>query len=470
MAISDAKPGFRLPWSAAGGDASAATENEASPTTEAPVDPAPDHEDETPAMIDVPAAATSDATDVANEPKGASAAPSTSPLPAAMTPPPATAPARKPNKLMADLTRAMQAAAEEARTEVLTRLGADAKTYIETIHSTSATDATELRRHADDDVAGIREWSKAEIARIREDTEGRIGQRKAALEQEIDTHAAAIERRIERVQVRVATFEAEMAEFFQQLSAEGDPTRLAAMAENLPEPPAFDADMDIDDVPPTPEAIDPAAVAATEPTEPAATEPTEPAETQPEPESTADHPVAWPTEPASGLEADEHRGPADADLFSIGADEGQDDPSATTGGAPDTGFDAAEAEAANFGDLDGDSEVGTMDLADDAFAARLAGLMSDGDSGDTVTTRAVVTGLISVASIAGFKRHLSRVPGVASVGVTSSPDGEFVFAIAHPAGLDLQSAIATLPGFAARVTGSTDDELHVTAHDPESES
>ncbi len=440
MATTDTKPGFRLPWSAERSDAPAAPDSEASPTTEAPVDPAPDHEDETPAMIDVSAPTTIKPIDVAVEPGSAPAAP---------TPPPAPAPARKPNKLMADLTRAMQAAAEEARTDVLARLGADAKAFIETIHATSATDATELRRKADDDVAAVREWSKAEIARIREQTEARIAERKTELEQEIETHAAAIERRIERVQVRVTAFETEMSEFFELLGAEVDPTRLAAMAENLPEPPSFDADMDGADVPlPTPEATEPQAATTT---------------------AFAEAQVA-PPEAASGLEAGDHQGPANADLFSIGADESTADTDATAGHAPDAGFDAAEAEAASFGDLDVDSDVGSSDFAEEAFAARLAGLMSDGDSADTVTTRAVVIGLMSVASIAGFKRHLSRVPGVNSVGVTSSPDGEFVFAVTHTAGLDLQSAIATLPGFGARVTGATDDELHVTARDPESES
>ena len=65
----------------------------------------------------------------------------------------------------------------------------------------------------------------------------------------------------------------------------------------------------------------------------------------------------------------------------------------------------------------------------------------------------VVTGLVSVASIAGFKRHLGRVPGVQSVGVSSGPDGEFVFAVTHGADVVLRDAIPTLPGFGARVTG-----------------
>ena len=47
------------------------------------------------------------------------------------------------------------------------------------------------------------------------------------------------------------------------------------------------------------------------------------------------------------------------------------------------------------------------------------------------TTQVVVVGLVSVATIASFKRHLGRATGVQSVGVSSGPDGEFVFAVAH---------------------------------------
>jgi hypothetical protein len=101
----------------------------------------------------------------------------------------------------------------------------------------------------------------------------------------------------------------------------------------------------------------------------------------------------------------------------------------------------------------------------------LAGLVPDVEGADgNVTTRVIVVGLVSVASIAGFKRHLSRVPGVDGVGVSSGPDGEFVFAVTRGTDLDLQAAITTLPGFAARVTGESDGDLHVTARDPESES
>ena len=147
---------------------------------------------------------------------------------------------------MADLTKAMQTAAESTREETLARLQADAKAHVESIHTRSAGEAEELRHTADADIASIREWSKAEIARIREETDQKVVDRKATLEFEIEEHAARIEQRIERVQNHVAQFENEMATFFERLLAEEDPTQLAAMAESLPEPPSFD---DLGDLP-----------------------------------------------------------------------------------------------------------------------------------------------------------------------------------------------------------------------------
>src|SRR5688572_17889444 len=130
MATTDAKPGFRLPWSADRGDAATPAEPDATAPTDTTVEPTPPDEVETPAMIDAPASETSPEaaapTPVATAP---SAATTGAPSPVAATPTaPAPAP-RKTNKLMADLTRAMQGAAEQARTEALARLGSDSKAF-----------------------------------------------------------------------------------------------------------------------------------------------------------------------------------------------------------------------------------------------------------------------------------------------------------------------------------------------------
>jgi hypothetical protein len=109
----------------------------------------------------------------------------------------------------------------------------------------------------------------------------------------------------------------------------------------------------------------------------------------------------------------------------------------------------------------------------ETFSERLANLMpghGEGEAGDEPrTTQVVVSGLVSVASIASFKRHLGRLPGVQAVAVASGPEGEFVFNVAHRADLSFRDVIPTMPGFAARVTGSSDGTLQVAARDPEAE-
>ena len=103
------------------------------------------------------------------------------------------------------------------------------------------------------------------------------------------------------------------------------------------------------------------------------------------------------------------------------------------------------------------------------LAARLAGLVPDENSGSNPiqTTKVVVTGLVSVASIAGFKRHLGRLQGVTTVGVSSGPDGEFVFSVHHLPTVDLAAGIQGLPGFESRITSQGEGAIEVAARDPE---
>ena len=516
MATTDAKSGFRLPWSTDRNDP-----NDPATTSD---DPAVDQAqpqgagDETTASPET--SATNDVQDVASDaaPAATAQAAPTSDAPAA-----APAPSRKSNKFMADLTKAMQTAAEAARADVLEKFNAEAKAHIEGIHASTADEATQLRKRADEDTAAIREWSKNEIARIREETDERIAHRKEVLEREIEAHAAQIEARIERVQSRVTSFEAEMAAFFERLLAEDDPTRFAAMAETLPEPPSFDGDADVAtadwsaqvetsvEVEPVPQPADAwgtpeyesAAAVATETVEPQpAADPSGWEATTPAAETTVETPVdasperfGWqtdtPVEATANAETSDVETPTaeatvepaqdDAgDLFSMPADEPAVEAQAVEATDPrlsalgiDGDFASAEAEAAAYTAEAAVDEQEIPTIAEDALAARLAGLVSE-DAGvapadEAAATRVVVTGLVSVASIAGFKRNLARVDGVRSVGVSSGPDGEFVFAVAHDPGLDLSGGIATLPGFAARVTNEAPGELTVAARDPESE-
>ena len=524
MATTETKPGFRLPWSSDRSES--ATTADGADDSSVGESSHPSQESENPPMIDAVPAASVNQADVETPPAadpnpGADWTPMSAPA-QALEPAPIAAP-RKPNKFMADLSKAMQAAAETAREETLARFHADAKAHIDGIQSSTSTEVTDLRKKADDDVAAIREWSKAEIARIREETDQRVTARKTALEREIEEFNETIEWRVQRVQARVDAFEAEMAAFFERLLAEDDPTRFAAMAESLPEPPPFDGDTaeltaETTAEPvaafvaePVPElVIEPVGEPTFEPTaeptfEPvgelateadqsdAAAEPTfEPvgesateADRSDAPdgfgqvEASSVEPVAdaidspsydpaWGSEPTAEASTDAGEPAVAEPGFGEGASE-NDPRLAMLGLTPD--FAAAEAEAAASSATDDGSDDEIPELADDAVAARLADLVPDGDStpNPTLITRVTVTGLISVASIAGFKRHLSRAAGVQAVGVSSGPDGEFVFAVTHGPDVVLRDLIPTLPGFAARVTAETEGQLTVAARDPEAE-
>ncbi len=587
MATTDSRTGFRLPWST---DRAASREASAEPADEL-VAAAPASDTDTPPAsmpgpgdtIDQGAAGdgalgqeglvTTLAPDAAQHPvTAASPAPEPAtpwaatqaddaPAPIADAPAPAPdagpglpslapTPARRPTKFLADLTRAMQAAAEQARSATLEQYRSEGTSVIEQIHARSATGATELRRHADDDVAAIKDWSKAEIARIREETERRITSRREQLEGQLERHAAIIEHEIEKVRGRISTFESDMGTFFDDLLREEDPAVFAARAANLPEPPSFenldddavaslleepgvgvpppaveavaDAPVEVEagpeaaaalvvedepEAPPEIEAAADVAVAAVGDVEVASEMGTdtedavETAELQPSDDGSVDREAAMAAiqaaaEAAASFEmadavteaadaaldqtdeapAPEPQAEADAEVESpveVDATPAPDtmprpelDPRlAMLGLTPDFAAAeeaAAEAAAAEVEDL--------PEIGGDALEARLSGLVpgeAHGPATETVTTQVIVTGLVSVASIASFKRHLGRLAGVAHVGVSSGPDGEFLFSVQHEQGTSLRELIPTLPGFGARVVGAGDGIVHVSAQDPQ---
>jgi hypothetical protein len=509
MATTESRSGFRLPWA---GEHRTDDQNDGDRPADAEAEIV-DQGADAMATPETPTTATAMA-----DPEGTSVVESarhaSAPADAPVDVPPATsatAPAalppgppggRKPTKFLADLTKAMQAAAEAERQETLELFQLEAKSFVESIHGRSATEAEDLRKQADEDIASIREWSKAEIARIREETDQKISARKADLSEEIDDHAARIEREIDRVQQTVADYERQMAAFFESLLGETDPTRFAALASNLPEPPSFEGLLAAEAAPaPVAPALAEApveAAAAAASNESADAAPVgewageAPADTATD-SSSIDQEAAFAAIEAAARAADADDAQVEVPSAADGAvDADTDDASDATADGPIdprlsalglANFDAAEAEA--LADLpSADDEI--EEIADDALAARLAGLVpaasADGEhdgfashSDDhaaaeppTAHTSVVVTGLISVASIASFKRHLARVPSVRTVGVTSGPDGEFVFAVSHDPGLDLRDVVPGLPGFGARVTESGDGVIKATAHDVES--
>jgi hypothetical protein len=116
----------------------------------------------------------------------------------------------------------------------------------------------------------------------------------------------------------------------------------------------------------------------------------------------------------------------------------------------------------------GSQEAQPAAQADDAGKAA-AGAPAAAKATPMESTQVVVVGLVSVASIATFKRQLGRLPGVKNVGVSSGPDGEFIFTVGHQPDTSLATLVPTLPNFQARITSERDGVLSVSAHDPEAE-
>ncbi len=418
MAQTDTRPGFRLPWTGERSDSDQPAEEAA---TETPVAEETSSAEElvTTDMIDTNAAAATETLEAMPATPMANDAPSA---------------AKRPTKFMVDLSRAMQSAAEASRDDTMARVAADAKTAVEQIQAASTDEAAALRRNADDDVAAVREWSKTEIARIREEAEARVTSRKVDLDAEMALHGRVVDARVEQVNATVTEFESLMTTFFERLLAEQDPTRIASMAEAMPDPP------DLLEV----------AASITEPLT-AAPDPV-PSESAPEgsTEATAETVETAAVETSGSVAGEPPEVATDPRLQAL-AEAGLD-------------FAAAEAEAAAFtGEIDDDAPtaprgdhpetvVETPEPASDAVQA---------------TTRVVVLGLVSVASIATFKRTLGRVPGISAIGVASGPDGEFVFTVSHDAGFGLADAITALPGFEAKITAETAEGLEVGAHDPD---
>jgi len=526
MASTDTRTGFRLPWSS--------ERSQEDPAVQDAVDDAPEAAT-APAKPNVAWPETDFASRAgfqAAHQRQAGAPESPEEAPTVTTEQPVVAP-KKPSKLMADLATAIRATTESARDQRLAQLDAEAKGIVEVIRSQSDEGAVGLRRKSDEDVTSIRDWAKAEIARIKEESEARIADRKHLLETEVADHAAAIEDRCAEVNSTVVGYRAAMDAYFERLSVEDDPARLATMAESMPEPPALDSLSDLDDL-----SIEGAAArraAAEEATlaRTAAIETVEPEQAAPDAAPDAEDDIQVSDDRiASALgivpEASADAAEAEAETTATAPAEVDDVPRWAAGEAP-VGFPetddsgdpvdrgaimaaleaaaeavvAAEAAAESAESAEAAADVaetaaellttraGQQDDADpeaqaalsarmdaggmdtESYQDRLASLMpghAEGSAdGEPRTTQVVVTGLVSVASIASFKRHLGRLAGVTGVAVASGPDGEFIFNVTHRPDVSFRDAIPTMPGFAARVVASGDGVVSVTAHDPEAE-
>ncbi len=452
MASTEQKAGFRLPW---GGSASTdAPEAETQPEDGSP------QVDQEGAQMSI---ATADPTQAPADGGQAEQVAPAEEHPAAAAAAPMAAPVvphKAGARFVTELVRAMRAELEKHRDSTLDEFRVEAKNHVEGVHKRSAEEVTELRQIADEDIAGVREWSKAEIARIRAETEERIETRKGELESHLEEHAALIEREIEKVQARVTAYEAEIDAFFASLAQIEDPAAFASAAQQVPDPPSLEAA---------------GAEARSEALADLIRAGNAQEEANPEQRAEAEAPVAE----ASAVEMVDAQAateePSAAATVGESAPMDPQDPR-TAALAASEDLAAAESQAAVDAATSVSEESEEIPESEaDIVAARLSGLVPEhvgaiqraAPPDDMVSTQVIVTGLVSVASIASFKRHLSRLTGVNSVGVSSGPDGEFIFKANHAPGTNLKDLLPTISGYSVRVTSAGDGVINVSARDPE---
>jgi hypothetical protein len=153
------------------------------------------------------------------------------------------APPAKPDltaSFLAEISRAMHAAAVEERSRISSTVAETTVAHEQKVRDRGATEATELRRIADEDLAGIQESADEAIQLIREEAERKVAERRRSLAEYLDRHAALVETEIGRVNGAVDDYNAQLDGFFGRLAEEQNPAEIARLAGLLPEPPNLD--------------------------------------------------------------------------------------------------------------------------------------------------------------------------------------------------------------------------------------
>ena len=136
-----------------------------------------------------------------------------------------------------EIARQMQEAVDRERGRISAEAADSLEAHVQKVRIRASTEAEELRRLAEDDVGHIHEWSAAESERLRRETESRIGARREDLERHLRQHDALVEREISGASHAVEEYQAEFDRFVGRLAGEREPTEIAQLASQLPEPP-----------------------------------------------------------------------------------------------------------------------------------------------------------------------------------------------------------------------------------------
>jgi hypothetical protein len=136
-----------------------------------------------------------------------------------------------------EIARQMQEAVDRERGRISTEAADSLEAHVQKVRIRAAAEAEELRRLAEEDVGHIHEWSAAEAERLRRETDSRIGARREDLERHLRQHDALVEREISGASRAVEAYQAELDRFVGRLAGEQEPTEIAQLASQLPEPP-----------------------------------------------------------------------------------------------------------------------------------------------------------------------------------------------------------------------------------------
>ncbi|MDP9481594.1 MAG: hypothetical protein M3P84_00035 [Chloroflexota bacterium] len=155
----------------------------------------------------------------------------------------ASADAGRPTRLeslKAEIARAMQVAADRERERIDASVGEEEAAQVEKIVTRAAAEAAELSKHADEDVSLVNAWYKDQVKQIRAEADRKIDDRRTGLEQSLTIHGSLIEAEIESVHIAVEGYRGSLGAFFGRLAEERDPSAIARLAGDLPDPPDLD--------------------------------------------------------------------------------------------------------------------------------------------------------------------------------------------------------------------------------------
>ncbi len=141
---------------------------------------------------------------------------------------------------LAEIARAMHAAAGDERQRIATELSDEATAQVERTQARAAIEIEELRRLADEDIERIHAWAASEMERITAEEARRTEQRRADLENYLQEHETIIATEVDGVHAAVQDYQATLDAYFDELIESTDPADIVARAGSLPAPPDLD--------------------------------------------------------------------------------------------------------------------------------------------------------------------------------------------------------------------------------------